>query len=557
MASSRAKLTAWTVVALLVIANLAVAFPFWLDSPTRSNKYDQKSPFHTPVPVGTITDSPTASPTPSSTPVPGSPTDTPTPTPIYTATNTQVSSPTFTFTPTPVVTSPVVDNFEGPDATVDNWGFPVDVTCTSNSSIVAEPNGDTSWVAGDANAAGNGGGSAVHLTGSLAVSSADPLAHIDLNLNASGATTDTSLSAFTGVQFDFKADAAGVTYNIGLENQASAPPAGDSGFYEFQFTPADLAWHTYVVYFPPVPIQGYPATVGSTIIGYFTQPGWAAPVAWTNKAGIIRIMPEPEAASVNYGMWIDNVGFVSSTRAAAPAIASTSNFLVDTMECNLAENSEDCNGPYTAGNISMAMGAVAGVNITDQFVSPPFNNGVTLGATDFSTPGENSGLDPMSGGSNSMHLSGTLPPGAYANCQFSLIANGYGYGPNQGLDFTGGQGPHNRLVFDTMSSTPSVPMACQITTKYTPSSGFVFGTPSTYQYNFFTFNFNASGTWTTKVCYLPGAPYGPTFQIVSGNPYNWTDNGVANNVQALLFFPANYGATTIPFDLWLDNIRFD
>jgi hypothetical protein len=435
---------------------------------------------------------------------------------------------------------------------VDNWGFPVSVTCTSASTIVAEPNGDTGWASGDANAPGNGGGSAVHLTGTLGPSASDQLCHLDINLNATGSSTDTSVSMFTGVQFDFKADNAGVTYNIGLENQASAPPTGDSGFYEFQFTPADTNWHTYTVYFPPLPIQGYPATVG-----YFTQPGWAAPEPWNNKIGVIRFMPEPESNSVTYGMWIDNVQFVSSARVTAPAIDANTNFLVDSYECTTAEESEDCNGPYTAGNISMAMGGVTGVNITDQFVTPPYGNGVTIGDTDYSTPGENSPQDPMSGGTACMHLTGTLPPGAYANCQFSLIAGGYGYGGNAGLNFTGGQGPNNRLVFDTMSSTPLVPMACQITTHLTPSSGFVYGTQSTYQYNFFTFAFNASTTWTTKVCYLPGAPYGPVFQIVSGNPYNWTDAGVSNDVQALLFFPANYGSSTINFDLWLDNIRFD
>ena len=74
---------------LLSAAAILGAFPLWLDSPVRSNIHDPKSPKHTPVPVGTPSDTPTISPSPSITrTATQSNTFTPSPTPTHSATTT-------------------------------------------------------------------------------------------------------------------------------------------------------------------------------------------------------------------------------------------------------------------------------------------------------------------------------------------------------------------------------------------------------------------------------------------------------------------------------------
>jgi len=89
------------VLVLSVLVVMAHAFPFWLDSPTRSNSHDPKSPL-----FAVPTFHPAATATPDSTPCPAcSPTDTPTetelPTFSFTPTPPKTATPTHTFTPAP------------------------------------------------------------------------------------------------------------------------------------------------------------------------------------------------------------------------------------------------------------------------------------------------------------------------------------------------------------------------------------------------------------------------------------------------------------------------
>ena len=565
MASSRAKLTAWTVVALLVMANLALAFPFWLDSPTRSNPHDPKSilfpktPAATntpagPAPTHTFTRTPTATHTPL-----GTFTDSPTPAPTFTPTpsftNTPVFSPTNTpagtNTPSPTPTSGIVDAFEGGasrDQTLDDWASPVDMVCDGGSTIFAQPGGSTAWVANSGSTPGNTGTYCAHITGNLAGNPAGAFAYFATELNGTGFASDTDLtsSGYSGVSFDFKAGVAGVLYSVNLVQQNVLTSASPTAYYQYQFTPADTAWHTYKVYFPPAL-----ASPDGYVITQFNQPNavWVTPVTFSKKIGAIMFSPVVQSSAVAYDMSIDNVAFVSTAAPVVPPVDTNISALVDSMENTAAEGELDALGPYV-GNAATAAGACTIVPAPGVWPDTTYSVGGCPVAT-----------DPLSGSVGMTaykHISGNIPTssGTYANCQWSLVSGGYGFNTIPGIDFTGGQGPHNRLVFDAMSTaTPaSTYYAVQIDTGATDNNAIGNNAGG---YNFYTASFAPTATWQRFTFYLPGQPYGPQFVIQYGGQYPWTANGVANDVQSVLFIFGNSTTSPTTFDLSLDNIRFD
>ena len=557
MASSRAKLIAWTVVALLVIANLAMAFPFWLDSPTRSNRYDKKcTACLPPPPVGSHTDTRTATETK---------TLTPTHSPVGTLTDTPTTTPTFTvsptFTPTPIATSLVVDDFEGlpaRDETVDNWGYPVAMTCSAGlgSSILAQPSGTSAWVANSADTPGSFGTSsyAAHVNGTCVGSpTSGQICELDFNLNPTGFSTDTDLTMFTGVSFDFKSDVATTVYNINLISQAQA---GTNGYYQFMFT-ANTTWTTYTVYFPKG-TTGY--TCGTNV---FAAPAWA-PSAWSGHAGAIRFMPQPLTTSVPYGMWIDNIKFVNTAVPVAPALDNNQVYMIDDCEnnpgedvCTTTAGSGYSGNPNTGYGNGVALNPVSGANW-------PTGQAVAGGAP--------VALDPVLGAGGVTNdwykeLTGTYPPDPtsapypYGNCNWPLVPGGGPYTTLTGIDMSAGQGPNNRLVFDyknlgTVDGTnANVYYAVQLCTAATTAGP---GNPASY--NFYACLIPASSTWANFVVYLPGSAYcGNVFSLVVPTPaYPWSTADVSDDVQSVMFYFGNNDQTSgHPVDLCIDNLRFD
>jgi hypothetical protein len=101
---------------LLLIASAGLAFPFWLDSPSRSNRFDPRSPgYKRPAPKATATFTP-------------SPVDSPSPTPTLSPTFTASPSATPTSTVTPTYTPSVTPGGKGAAVAYDEYEAEAGVT---------------------------------------------------------------------------------------------------------------------------------------------------------------------------------------------------------------------------------------------------------------------------------------------------------------------------------------------------------------------------------------------------------------------------------------------
>jgi hypothetical protein len=468
----------------------------------------------------------------------------------------------FTATPTPVTTSLTVDDFEGQpgrDETLDNWGYPVVMTCSAASSIQALPGASAAWLSGSAATPGSFGSSAFsgHVAGTCAGSpGSSELCQLDFNLDPNGSGSDIDVSMFTGLSFDCKSDQAGVVYNVGLISQNQI---GTNGFYQFMFT-ANTVWTTYVVYFP----KGSTGYACGTDV--FAAPSWA-PSAWKPQMGAIRFMPQPLTTAVDFGLWLDNVKFVNSAVPTAPALDSDSAFLVDDCENNPGED-------QGSSPLALPPGPYQGS------IDTGYGNGATLlpaTGADWPTSLAQSGgapvaLDPVLGPGGVTNrwykeITGQFPaqpasgPYPYANCNWALVPGGGPYTTQAGVDMSTGQGPNNRLVFDYKNAgsvdgtNPSVYYAVQLCTAATTA-----GIGHAASYNFYACLIPASAAWANFVVYLPGSAYcGNVFSLVVPTPaYPWISPGVANDVQSVMFyFGNNDQASGHPVDLCIDNLRFD
>ena len=106
---------------LLLTASAGVAFPFWLDSAQRSNRFDPHSPqFRAATPALSSTPSPGASATASPSPA-GTPTSSPTPSTSPTASPSSTVTPTYTPTVVPGGAGATLafDEYEAEDGTVN------------------------------------------------------------------------------------------------------------------------------------------------------------------------------------------------------------------------------------------------------------------------------------------------------------------------------------------------------------------------------------------------------------------------------------------------------
>ena len=450
-----------------------------------------------------------------------------------------------TDTPTPVPA--VVEDFEHQGTqTQDNWGFPVDMVADGNSSIAAQPASATAWT--DSSGDTRDGGYCAHVTGTLNGSPSTAYAYLAVELDGRGFTEDADLGPFNGLRFDFKAGVAGVPYRAALVSAAIT----DTAYYQYDFTPADTAWHTYKAFFPPAV-----ASPDGYLANQFMQPDapWVTPVAFAKKAGAVKFSAVVQNAPVDFDMALDNIVFLTETAQAAPPVDADASHLLDSCENREAEGALDPKGPFS-GAISVNAGGV-GIATTPSAGAWP--------AKAYASPGCPKDVDPLSrslGHKACKEFSGTVPSsdGCWANVQWQLVAGGYGYNSlTAGVDMSAGYGAHSRLVFDARSTStdPNVYFGVQLCTAATGLGRGVKGA-----YNFYTANFKAGADWKRYAVYLPGQPYKPQFNVLYTTPafplqYPWMSDGVANDVQAVVFLAGNASTTPIQFELQLDNIRFD
>jgi hypothetical protein len=250
---------------------------------------------------------------------------------LPTPTATPTISPTFTLTPT-ATHGPLVTDMEvvsSQDRTYWNGGAIVQYTDSNGTTSNHSP-----WTPSAGTSPGaSGTGYAACWSGTLVASSPTaniyPYSFLAFELMPNGAANSTNGGQFTnvlpyssnkGIQFNYKASAPGILYQVELNTSEVL----DYGYYAYQWTSVDTAWHSITVYFPDV---------AST--PRFAQPAWAVQRAWDpTSVGAIIFQPVPQTSIVNYGLCIDDLTFLvpvgptftptpSATRTASPSSTRT------------------------------------------------------------------------------------------------------------------------------------------------------------------------------------------------------------------------------------------
>ncbi|HTB33343.1 MAG TPA: carbohydrate binding domain-containing protein, partial [bacterium] len=446
-------------------------------------------------------------------PTPAPPTNTPTVTatftnsPFVTATNTPAGSPT----PTPTPTSAMIDDFEGGagrDQTLDNWGDPVDMVADASSTIFAQPANSSAWVANSGSTPGFTGTYCAHVTGNLAGNPASAYAYFAVELNSAGYTTDTDISTYTGFSFNFKAGVAGVLYSVGLIQTAVSGSASPTALYQYQFRPVDTAWHTITCYFPPA-TNPYPPS--GWCITQLAQPpyAWVSPVAFSKNAGAIQFSPVVQTSAVAFDMSVDNIQLVKTAEPTPPAL-DTNYSSIDYFDDETANNSKvDPAGPFAGAEVYTGQGGASST------MSSPPNNLSNIWPNNWYTPGNCPlSVDPMMTAANSCgtctpaynEFTGTVDPAGWAIWQFAYVSGGYPYSAVTPIVLPGTYAPNGRLVFDAKTTVPATLYQVQFETQYTgPGTG--PGNPSGLNnYNFYSYQFNLTTSWTCYSVFLPTAP---------------------------------------------------
>lgn len=529
------------------------AFLLWLDTPTRSNPLDPKSnaykapqatPYSYPTayPSNTWTNTPPATNTPAATPsfsstFTSSPavsaTFTPTSSPVLSATSTPTISP-FSPTPTPLPThgSLIADleNNLTQDRTLWNGAPILTVKDSLGSTLNPNPWGPSSGTLGGAY--GTSSYSAC-ISGNMLIQippSQYPYCFIAFELIPSGSAppssggVDTDITPYSpnlGLKFDYKAGAAGVLYRVKLISTLVT----DFGYYEWNFTSADAAWHTATVYFPGTP--------GATNV--FAQPGWGAARPFdSTKIGAVMFEPVPQASTaVAYNLCVDNLTFAV---AALPTPNPTPTFGTGTMVANFENNS--------ANDVTLA----------------PFSQAISIGSDAASTVAPkpwtaSSGTAPGSNASGPASsyagcYSGTLiaqnPAGGvypYGVMELLLAPSGWGNGGGA-VDVTP-YAPSKRVIFDYKAGAAGVQYGIQIITSNVTDYGF-------YEYVFTP----ADTNWHTQVVYFPdaAAAYTPKFAQpgwCAVKPWNAALAG------EFLIRAVPVTGSPVTFSICIDNLRFD
>lgn len=260
-------------------------------------------------PTNTFTQTPTRTNTPTG--PTNTFTQTPTQTPTATLTPTLTATPTLTFTPGGH--GSLIDDFTA-NITTTLWGGSI--------GSAADPAGSTISVVAGAGSSLGGGTSAQSLcmSGSLHGAPIPPYPYTSISMDLDSAAAAVQIGAFcpnNGISFSYKANTVGATYRI----RFASPAVTDSGYWGWNFTPADTLWHSATVYFDGA---GAPVTMTAT------QPGWAATVAWSAvmAAGIKAVEFAPldagGPAALPYDLCVDDVTFnVAAIPTATPTATMT------------------------------------------------------------------------------------------------------------------------------------------------------------------------------------------------------------------------------------------
>ena len=527
------------------------AFGFWLDAPSRSNPFDPKNPDHmkaTPFvfpvapPANTFTKTATLTQTPVFTAT-ASPTQSPyfSPTPSASATPSSTESPYFspTTSPTPSMSptmapthSALIADFEN-NATNDRtlWnGGAVFTVKDSVSSQNPNPWGPTSGTAGGAYGASS---FAACMNGTMAVQippnqytycfiAFELVPGGSANWNQGGLDTDVrSYSPNHGLSFDYKAGATGVgtLYRIKLVST----DVHDFGYYEYDFTPADTAWHSVQVYFPGV----------SGVTALFAQPAWGAAVPFdASHLGAIMVEPIPQTSgAVNYDLCVDNLSFaVPAPATPVPSPTFGTGTMIMDFENNSAANVD--NAPF-AQSVSTGLDSL-GSSILPHPWAPNSGSG----------PGSNAG------GASSLYagcFSGSLiqqvpATNTYPYAVMELLLAPSGWGNGGGKVNVTPLAPGNRLIFDYKAGTAGIQYSIQIITQ------------NISDYSFYEYFFTPSNTsWNTQAVYFPGSAFSPQFSKTWGMAAPWDPTQVGE----ILVRPVPSNGGPVNFDLCIDNLRFD
>lgn len=483
----------------------AFSFPLWLDSPSRSNPHDPKSPqFQAPasspfLPTFTMPATPSLG------------TFTPTPTP----------SPTMTVTPSGGHGALITD-FSQP-LTVTAWGGGLLTNVDSNGSVM----NPSPWLPGSATAgAGCINGTVIadappygwsefifELAPGGSNPSANPMAVVNVDPYAPG----------QGLQFNYKSGHSGVTYKIRLINPVSY---ADRGYYEYSFTPrGDNTWRNLTVFFPGSPNQPQ-----------FAQPAGSAPKGWVADnahsigAVLFQVMQSP-SASTTYDLCIDDLSFVDSP---IPTPTQTPSSLHGGTVVDFEDNSAKTRWTQ---------------------------DGATYGDIVVNTgPGSSGGPNPWVAGSAT---AGGASASAFGGC-YSGVNNDW----NEFLFelAPGGKDPSSNplAMTDVQPFAPSG--SFKFDYRVDPGGEnkawlVIFVSPVTFHggganKNYYRFDFTTANdnNWHSLTAYLPDSVNTPRFyQAASPSPqYSWNAPDLARRVGSIIFSSPS-GA----FSLCLDNIRFE
>ena len=533
----------------MAAASTAWALFLWLPSPSgRNNPNDPKSVFFvrpTTVPTqaqpsATLTVSPTQSPFESYTPTYTvspvfSPTASPTQTTFISPTQSTTSTPTPILTPTH---GSLVDDFENNAAnanTLWNGGSIYTVKDGNGSSIVPDP-----WTASSGSTPGAYGSSVYSacISGSLVTQNTGlgiyPFSYIGFDLIPNGGQgpgaggVNTNVLAYSpnhGIQFDYQAGAGAV--GVQYEIQLISTLVTDLGYYSYFFTPSDTSWHTQVIYFPDV--------IGSTQV--FSQPSWAAYVPWdaTQIGSIFVKVVASNSGPVTYALCMDNITFSVPTALPTPTVGTS------TMVMSFANNTAN---DQTLAPFGQAVSTYNDAGGTTLVPNPWTSSSGT-------TPGQNIAGEPastfcgcISGTIAQQKPSATPPYYPAANIQFLLANLGYGGGGGFfNLTSPINMIPNNRLVFDYKAGNTTTNYIVQVVTQ------------NITDYNYYQYQFVATNTnWNTLAVNFPGSPFGPQLSQVSWatpKPFMPSEAG------AIVFQVVPSNASALPFNLCLDNIRFN
>ena len=436
--------------------------------------------------------------------------------------------PTATFTPTPTATAtphgPLVADMKNNTAnniTYWNNGGIVQFHDSSSTSSVATPPG---WTASSGTGPGSGGTDyAACWSGTLAPAASNPYSFLGFeiipggSISASGSggawTTVAPYATNNGFSFDYKAGAAGVTYQVQLTTQEVT----DYDYYQFKWTAPDTNWHTISVYFP-----------GTAAANVLKQVGFGAVKAFNPAhVGAILFQVIPQSTAMAYSLCVDNVTFVAPV--PVPPTTPTHGPLVQDLENSAANNVSYWN-------------QAAVINYHDGY-------GTTSNHSPWSA---SAGTGPGFGGTGfAACWSGNLTPTSAASpYPYSFLA--FELVPGGSINSTGVGGAwtdvspysaNSGLEFEYMAGAAGTLYQVQLTTQEVGAD---------YGYYQYTFAAQNPGAWNKVDVYFPGVPAPNVFTRPAGLP------AVALNpahVGAVIFqvVPSSSG---VPYNLCVDNVTF-